>query len=57
MRIRLKHERLGELLAESRMSQNRWALRMGVSRSHLSMLVNGRRALGARDACGSSCSC
>ncbi|HSR70006.1 MAG TPA: ADOP family duplicated permease [Acidobacteriota bacterium] len=43
MRVRLNHERLAEMLAESRMSQNRWAIRIGVSRSFLSMLVNGQR--------------
>jgi putative ABC transport system permease protein len=42
MRIRLKHERLAELLAASRLSQNHWALRLGLSRGHLSDLLKGR---------------
>src|SRR5579864_8634606 len=41
MRIRLKHERLAALLAASRLSQNHWALRLGLSRGHLSDIVNG----------------
>ena len=42
MRIRLKHERLAELLAASRLSQNHWAMRFGLSRGHLSDLLKGR---------------
>ncbi|HUR22111.1 MAG TPA: ABC transporter permease, partial [Vicinamibacterales bacterium] len=42
MRIRLKHDRLAELLAASRLSQNHWALRLGLSRGHLSDLLKGR---------------
>lgn len=42
MRIRLKHERLAELLSTSRLSQNHWALRLGLSRGHLSDLLKGR---------------
>lgn len=42
MRIRLKHKRLAELLAASRLSQNHWALRLGLSRGHLSDLLKGR---------------
>lgn len=42
MRVRLKHDRLAALLAASRLSQNHWALRLGISRGHLSDLVNGR---------------
>ncbi|HSR69807.1 MAG TPA: ADOP family duplicated permease [Acidobacteriota bacterium] len=43
MRIRLKHERLARELAERKLSQNRWAQRMGLDSGHLSQLVNGRR--------------
>lgn len=42
MRIRLKHERLAAVLAASRLSQNHWALRFGLSRGHLSDLLKGR---------------
>ena len=42
MRIRLKHERLAALLAASRLSQNHWAMRLGLSRGHLSDLLKGR---------------
>ena len=43
MKVRLKHPKLAEIIATSRMSQNRWAQRMGVSTGHLSELVNGKR--------------
>ncbi|HSR51146.1 MAG TPA: ABC transporter permease [Acidobacteriota bacterium] len=42
MRVRLRHRKLAQVLDESRISQNAWALRMGISRGHLSNLVNGR---------------
>ena len=42
MRIRLKHERLAQLLSASRLSQNHWAMRLGLSRGHLSDLLKGR---------------
>ncbi|MGE3618065.1 MAG: hypothetical protein AB7L66_19500 [Gemmatimonadales bacterium] len=42
MRIRLRTDRLRELLATSPLSQNNWAIRMGFSRGHWSDLVNGR---------------
>ncbi|NOT09697.1 MAG: protein kinase [Gemmatimonadales bacterium] len=42
MRVRLKHQRLLELLAESRLSQNHWALKIGISRGHWSEIVNGK---------------
>ena len=42
MRIRLKHDRLAALLAESQVSQNHWAIRLGLSSGHLSDIVNGR---------------
>lgn len=43
MRIRLKHERLAREIASSGLSQNRWAIRLGVSSGQLSELVNGKR--------------
>ena len=42
MRVRLKHERLLELLAQSHLSQNHWAIRLGLSRGHWSGIVNGK---------------
>ncbi|HSR53204.1 MAG TPA: ADOP family duplicated permease [Acidobacteriota bacterium] len=43
MRVRLKHERLARIIASSKMTQNRWALRLGLSSGQLSELVNGKR--------------
>jgi putative ABC transport system permease protein len=42
MRYRLQTDRLAELLATSRLSQNHWAIRLGLSRGHWSDIVNGR---------------
>ncbi len=42
MRIRLNHKRLVELVAESKLSQNHWAIRLGLSRGHWSQIVNGK---------------
>jgi len=42
MRIRLNHKRLLELLAESKLSQNHWAIRLGLSKGHWSQIVNGK---------------
>ncbi|HEX7123400.1 MAG TPA: helix-turn-helix domain-containing protein, partial [Gemmatimonadaceae bacterium] len=42
MRVRLRHDHLQLLLAKSRLTQNRWALKLGFSRGHWSDLVNGR---------------
>lgn len=42
MRVRIKLDRLRELLAASRRSQNAWALRIGLSRGHWSDIVNGK---------------
>jgi serine/threonine protein kinase len=42
MRLRLKLARLREFLAASSISQNHWALKVGVSRGHWSEIVNGR---------------
>ena len=44
MKVRLRHRRLAEEIARSRLSQNRWAQKLGLSKPHLSMLVNGKRA-------------
>ena len=42
MRVRLKQQRLIELIANSGLSQNHWAIRIGLSRGHWSAIVNGR---------------
>jgi putative ABC transport system permease protein len=42
MRYRLRTDTLAELLATSRLSQNHWAIRLGLSRGHWSDIVNGR---------------
>jgi putative ABC transport system permease protein len=42
VRVRLKQQRLRELLAASRLSQNHWALKIGISRGHWSGIVNGK---------------
>src|SRR3569833_3321641 len=42
MRYRLRIDRLAELLAASRLSQNHWAIKLGFSRGHWSDIVNGR---------------
>src|SRR5436305_10362981 len=42
MRLRLRTDRLAELLAASRLSQSHWALKLGLSRGHWSDIVNGR---------------
>ncbi|HUQ82907.1 MAG TPA: protein kinase, partial [Gemmatimonadaceae bacterium] len=42
MRLRLRNDRLAAILAASRLSQNHWALRLGLSRGHWSDIVNGR---------------
>src|SRR5262245_10303837 len=41
MRVRLRQQRLLEFLAQSRLSQNHWALKLGLSRGHWSEIVNG----------------
>ncbi|HSR67580.1 MAG TPA: ADOP family duplicated permease [Acidobacteriota bacterium] len=43
MKVRLKHRKLAAALAESSISLNRWAQKIGVSSGHLSQMVNGRR--------------
>ena len=42
MRVRLRHDKLAQHLARSRRSQNAWALRLRLSRGHLSDLVQGK---------------
>ncbi len=42
MRVRLRLDRLRDLLARSGISQNHWAIRLGLSRGHWSDLVNGK---------------
>ncbi|MBC7898067.1 MAG: protein kinase, partial [Cytophagaceae bacterium] len=42
MRVRLRIDRLQQLLARSALSQNHWAIRLGLSRGHWSDIVNGR---------------
>ncbi len=44
MRVRLDHRRLAGVLAQSRLSQNHWARRLGLDKGHLSQLVNGKRS-------------
>lgn len=41
MRVRLKHQKLADLIAASPFTQNHWALKLGLSRGHWSDLVNG----------------
>jgi predicted permease len=42
MRVRLRRDRLREILARSNQSQNYWAMRLGLARGHWSELVNGK---------------
>ena len=42
MRVRLNRERLLAFLAQSRLSQNHWAIKLGLSRGHWSEIVNGK---------------
>lgn len=42
MRLRLKQQRLLEFLAASPLSQNHWALKLGLSKGHWSEIVNGK---------------
>lgn len=41
MRVRLKQQRLAELIAASGLTQNHWAIKIGLSRGHWSGVVNG----------------
>src|SRR3954453_2200760 len=42
MRLKLRTDRLAGVLAPSRLSQNHWAIKLGLSRGHWSDIVNGR---------------
>ncbi|MGH7561392.1 MAG: ADOP family duplicated permease [Gemmatimonadales bacterium] len=42
MRVRLNQQRLLALLAQSPLSQNHWAIKLGLSRGHWSEIVNGK---------------
>ena len=42
MRVRLKLDRLHDLMARSNLSQNHWAIKIGMSRGHWSEIVNGK---------------
>ncbi len=42
MRYRLNLDRLTQILGESKVSQNHWAIRLGLSRGHWSDIVNGK---------------
>jgi putative ABC transport system permease protein len=42
MRVRLKQQELRELIARSSISQNHWAIKLGLSRGHWSDIVNGK---------------
>ena len=42
MRVRLKQQTLVDYLAKSKLTQNHWAIKLGLSRGHLSDLANGK---------------
>ena len=42
MRVRLNQQRLLTFLAQSPLSQNHWAIKLGLSRGHWSEIVNGK---------------
>jgi putative ABC transport system permease protein len=48
MRVRLNHKRLLELIAQSKLSQNHWAMRLGLSRGHWSGIVKGKHPYPSR---------
>lgn len=43
VKVRLRRTRLAQELARRNLSQNRWAQKLGVSRSYLSMMLSGKR--------------
>ncbi|HSR67304.1 MAG TPA: ADOP family duplicated permease [Acidobacteriota bacterium] len=43
MKVRLKHQQLARELEKRNLSLNHWGLKMGLSKGHLSLLVNGKR--------------
>ncbi len=42
MRVRLKQQELRDFVARSNISQNHWAMKLGLSRGHWSDIVNGK---------------
>ncbi len=42
MRVKLKRQRLLEALSQSSLTQNHWAMKLGLSRGHFSEVVNGK---------------
>src|SRR4029077_15258433 len=42
MRVRLNSKRLQEVLARKTLSQNHWAIKLGLSKGHLSNLLSGK---------------
>jgi putative ABC transport system permease protein len=42
MRVRLNHTVLADLISKGQLSQNHWAIKLGLSSGHLADLVNGR---------------
>ena len=42
MRVRLKLDQLHDLMARGNLSQNHWAIKIGISRGHWSEVVNGK---------------
>ena len=42
MRVRLKQQKLRDIVARSNISQNHWAMKLGLSRGHWSDIVNGK---------------
>ena len=44
MRVRLNQQKLLAFLAQSPLSQNHWALKLGLSKGHWSEIVNGKHA-------------
>jgi putative ABC transport system permease protein len=42
MRVKLRHDQLVEIMSRSKLTQNHWAMKLGLSRGHLSDLVNGK---------------
>ena len=42
MRVRLRLDRLRRLVAEGQLSQNHWAIKLGISKGHWSAILNGK---------------
>lgn len=43
IRVRLKHRQLAIIIGSSKLSQNRWAQKLGIERGHFSQLLQGQR--------------